>query len=344
MKAITLPSDQTVAPLGKVVVQEVSGGIQVSFTILMEPQGREAEGWRTGVALDASASMRGWYGRALEGKVPSDVIKDYESKGWVHNIEQDGRKVRSFEQQAYDYAIRQGFLKFSANLVEPLARDFVAYLAGSSDVGGTTTLLYWACGDGRVIEEAGSFTAAQCPLLQVKGPSSAVFGQGTHLLPALRHFIEKFSSAKRGMFLFVTDGRLDDLDEVVNYTIALARAIEGDGRNHVKCVLIGVGTGIDEAQMEILDNLDTGTAIDIWDHKIAREMRGLVEIFAEVVSDNHIVAPTAIVSDDRGQVVKKFTDGLPAKATVVLQPGSKAFTVEVSGRRITQPIAIESKT
>lgn len=338
MKLITLPSDQTVAPLGKVSVQKVEGGIEVSFTILMEPQGREAEGWRTGVALDASASMRGWYGRALEGKVPPDVVKDYTDRGWVHMLEQDGRKARSFEREAYDDAIKQGFLKFSDNVVEPLARNFIAYLAGSFDSQGATSLIYWACGDGRMVEEVGSFSAEQCALLQVKGPAAAPFGTGTHLLPALRCFVEKFADAKRSMFLFVTDGKLDDLNDVVNYTTALARAIEGGSRSPLKCVLVGVGSGIDETQMEVLDNLDTGTTIDIWDHKIASEMRGLVEIFAEVVSENHIVAPTASVLDDKQQIVRKFTDGLPARVTVVLPAAAQSFTVDVAGRQITQNI------
>jgi hypothetical protein len=40
-------------------------------------------------------------------------------------------------------------------------------------------------------------------------------------------------------------------------------------------VLIGVGRDVSEYQMRELDDLDTGTDIDLWDHKIASEMRVL---------------------------------------------------------------------
>ena len=51
--------------------------------------------------------------------------------------------------------------------------------------------------------------------------------------------------------------------------------------------LIGVGSKVDEAQMAELNNLfegsglkdPQGNAIDLWDHKIAGEMRNLAEIF-----------------------------------------------------------------
>lgn len=338
MKLITLPSDQTVSPLGKVIVQHTAGGVQVIFTILMEPQGRDAEGWRTGVALDASASMRAWYGRALEGIVPPEVVKDYDTRGWVRMIDQDGRKARSFEREAYDDAIQKGYLKFSVNIVEPLARDFIAYLAGNFDSLGTTSVVYWACGDGRAIEDLGSFNVEQCSLLQVVGPSATTFGQGTCLLPALKQFVEKFVAAKRSMLVFVTDGRIDDLNDVIAYTKSLAQLIDSRARNPVKCVLVGVGSGIDETQMEILDNLDTGTSVDVWDHKIAKEMRGLVEIFAEVVSENRIVAPLASIYDDRGKLIKKFTDGLPARVSLILPLKSKGFMIDVAGQQINQSI------
>ena len=65
----------------------------------------------------------------------------------------------------------------------------------------------------------------------------------------------------------------------------------------------------------------------------------MVEIFAEVVTENHIVAPTASILDDNGRVVKKFTDGLPARVNVLLPANSKSFTVDVAGRQITQDIS-----
>ncbi|MFQ3649676.1 MAG: hypothetical protein SNJ75_05035 [Gemmataceae bacterium] len=63
----------------------------------------------------------------------------------------------------------------------------------------------------------------------------------------------------------------------------MARDIQAKRRRPVKFVLIGVGSNVNEDQMEQLDDLDTGTDVDLWDHKIASELRQLQDIFAEVV-------------------------------------------------------------
>ena len=77
--------------------------------------------------------------------------------------------------------------------------------------------------------------------------------------------------------------------------------------------------------MEELDDLDTGTDVDVWDHKIAAEMRALTEIFAEVVDENQIVAPQAALYDSAGRLAREFTDGMPAKVTFRVPAGSDWF-------------------
>jgi len=338
-----IPSNQTAKELGKVNVRNTGTELQVQFTILMEPQGSEAEGWRTGVALDASASMKSWYGRALEGKIPPDVAKDYEKRGWIETRQEDGRTVKSFQKQAYEDAIDRGYLRATPNIVQPLAREFIAYFAGSFDADGGTTVIYWACGDGSKKEVLGDFTEEQCRTIAINGPNQVTFGLGTSLTPAVKYFVERFVDAKRCMFVFMTDGKLDDLDDVKQYTTELAMAIASGKRNPVKCVLIGVGDEIDEGQMEELDDLDTGTDIDIWDHKIAREMRALVEIFAEVVSENQLVAPTGTIYDSAGNAIKKYTDGLPAKVAFSMPANCEFFELEVAGQRIRQTVMSPEK-
>jgi hypothetical protein len=335
-----LPSSIVAKEFGEVNVRKTPTEIQVQCTILMEPQGKEAEGWQTGVALDASASMKNWYGRMLEGKVPPEIAKDYEKRGWVVSRIEDGRRVKSFQKAAYDDALQKGYLKLTPNIVQPLAQEFIAYLAGSLDADGGTTVIYWACGDGSGFEVAGDFTADQCRSLDIQGPNTASFGSGTKLTPAVKYFVDRFQDAERGMYVFITDGKLDDLEEVKRYTTQLAKEIEAGKRNSVKCVLIGVGDGIDERQMEELDDLDTGTDVDIWDHKIAQEMRGLVEIFAEVVSENQIVAPTGTIYDSSGNIARSFSDGVPAKITLTLPPDAQWFELEVFGQRIRQTVII----
>jgi hypothetical protein len=337
-REFAVPSKLTAPEFGKVDVRRSRDEVQVRFTILMEPMGQQAEGWQTGVALDASASMKGAFGRELDGEVPPHIIEEYARKGWVTSRNEDGRQVRVFQSRAWEDAIRRGFLKMTPNEMEPLAREFIAYLAGGLDADGGTTVIYWACGDGGEIEVLGDFTEEQCRTLELGGPQNVTFGRGTRLKPAVDYFVNRFHDAERGMYVFLTDGRLDDLPAVKNYTIKLAQAIETGRRNPVKCVLIGVGDEIDERQMEELDNLDTGTDVDIWDHKIAREMRALMEIFAEVVSENQIVAPQGSIYDASGNRVWQCSDGVPATVSFTMPASSPWFELEVQGRRIRQEV------
>ena len=339
----TIPSSQTTKEFGKVVVHRdgaASGNINVEFTILMEPQGSDAEGWQTGVALDASASMKPWYGQFLEGTLPPEVRDDYQQRGWLTVKTVDGKQSVYFEKQAYTDAMQKGYLRLTANIVQPLAREFLAYLAGNLDADGGTTVIYWACGMGDSLEVIGDVTAQQCATLELKGPKQVKFGKGTMLRPAVQYFADRFADAKRGMYVFITDGRVDDLDEVKRYTADLARRIAAKQQSPVKCVLIGVGDHVDESQMEELDSLDTGTDVDVWDHKIAADMRALVEIFAEVVSENQLVAPSGAVFDSDGNQVKIYNDGLPSKISATMPATARWFELEVAGQRIRQTLVV----
>ncbi|HZT80910.1 MAG TPA: hypothetical protein VFA26_11830, partial [Gemmataceae bacterium] len=163
------------------------------------------------------------------------------------------------------------------------------------------------------------------------------FGTGPQLLPAVKYFVERFKSAPWGFYVFVTDGELHDLDAVKEYSTRLARDIAARRRNPVKFVLIGVGPDVNEAQMEELDDLDTGTPIDLWDHKLASEMRVLQEIFAEVVDKNARVADNGKVLDPQGRVVRDYSDtGLPAYLEFEMPAGAEYFTLLVNGNRIHQ--------
>ncbi|MEL0591935.1 MAG: VWA domain-containing protein [Planktothrix rubescens PR222] len=335
-----LPRIVVAKEFGEVNVKKNGPNLQVMFTILMEPQGADSEGWQTGIALDASASMRGVYGRSLIGEIPENLSVKYEKKGWITLQVQDGKTYKIIKSQAYEDAIQKGYIKPSDNIVQPLAQEFISYLAGNLDADGGTSVIYWAGEDGSSIEVLGDFTEEKCRQLEVNGPKSMSFGTGTILTPAVKYFSERFADAKRGMYVFITDGKIDDLANVKKYTNLLANQIKLGQRNLVKCVLIGVGDEIDQRQLEELDNLTTGTGVDIWDHKIANEMSALVEIFAEVVDENHIVAPTATIYDDSGKVIKKYTDGLPAKVSFTVPLNTQGFQLEVYGQKIYQTVVI----
>jgi hypothetical protein len=296
---------RVVDPFGEVNVhRQADGRLRIVATILMEPR---REGTQTGIALDGSGSMAPLYG--VE-----------EQQGFFSSL--FGRK------------------KPAPNEVTPVAQKICAYLARKLDADGGTTCIYWATGPGgSKVEVVGDLTADQAEQ-HVFGPPQN-FGTGTQLAPAVRYFVDRFNDAPWGFYVFITDGALHDLNDVKNYSRQLARDIAAGKRRPMKLVLIGVGPNVNEGQMEELDDLDTGTSIDLWDHKLASEMRVLQEIFAEVVDKNARVADSGKVLDAQGQVVKNYSDtGLPALLEFELPAGSTHFTLDVAGQQIRQDLTM----
>jgi hypothetical protein len=294
---------KVVDPFGEINVYPAGPGkVRVVATILMEPH---KEGAQTGIALDGSGSMAKVYGVDTGGGVLSSIF---------------GRKQLH-------------------NDVTPVAQKICAYLARKIDADGGTTCIYWSVGPGgSEIEVIGDLRAEDAER-HVFGPPQD-FGTGTQLLPAVKYFVKRFHDAPWGFYVFITDGELHDLDAVKEYSTRLAQAIAAGRRRPLKFVLIGIGPDVNEGQMEELDDLDTGTPIDLWDHKLAREMRVLEEIFAEVVDKNARVADHGKILDPQGRVVRDFSDtGLPAFLEFEMPAGAAYFTLEVAGNRIHQALS-----
>jgi hypothetical protein len=295
---------KVVDPFGEVNIYPAGAGrARVVATILMEPH---REGAQTGIALDGSGSMSKLYGVEDGSRVLSPIF---------------------------------GGAKKLQNEVTPVAQKICAYLARKIDADGGTTCIYWAVGSGGgEVEVVGDFRAEEAERHTFGPPRE--FGTGTQLLPAVRYFVERFADAPWGFYVFITDGELHDLDEVKDYSTRLAREIAARRRNPLKFVLIGIGPSVNETQMEELDDLDSGTDIDLWDHKLAAEMRVLQEIFAEVVDKNARVADHGRILDPQGRVVRDYRGaGLPAYLEFEMPAGAEYFTLEVNGARINQPLS-----
>lgn len=299
---------KVVEPFGEVNVHPAGGKTRVVATILMEPC---KEGTQTGIALDGSGSMADAYGVSSGGG------------GF--------------------FASLFGAKKQAVNQVTPVAQKVCHYLASKIDADGGTTCIYWATGPGgSQVEEVGDLTAEQAEK-HVFGPPRD-FGTGTQLLPAVRHFVERFKDAPWGFYVFITDGEVHDLEAVKSYSRQLARDVAAKKRRPVKFVLIGVGPNVNERQMEELDDLDTGTEVDLWDHKIASEMRQLEEIFAEVVDKNARIADKARIVDPQGKVVKDYSDtGLSGYIEFEIPAGAEYFTLEVNGSKIHQGLSDQAR-
>ena len=294
-----------VEPFGEVNVYPLLGGkVRVVATILMEPH---KEGAQTGIALDGSGSMSKLYG-VTEG-----------GGGFLASL--------------------FGTKKQTHNEITPVAQKVCSYLARKIDADGGTTCIYWAVGPGgSQIEEIGDLRADEADR-HVFGPPKN-FGTGTQLLPAVQYFVERFADAPWGFYVFITDGELHDLDAVKHYSVQLARDVAARRRNPLKFVLIGVGPSVNETQMEELDDLETGTALDLWDHKLASEMRVLQEIFAEVVDKNARIADNGRILDAQGHVIKDYSDtGMSAYLEFEVPAGAEYFTLEVNGSKIHQGLS-----
>lgn len=295
---------KVVEPFGEVNVYPATGGrTRVVATILMEPR---REGTQTGIALDGSGSMARLYGVGQAGGVLSSLF---------------------------------GGTKKLTNEVTPVAQKLCSYLARRLDADGGTTCIYWATGPGgSQVEVIGDLTAEQAERHDFGPPQD--FGTGTQLLPAVRYFVERFRDAPWGFYVFITDGELHDLDAVLDYSRRLARDIAAGRRRPVKFVLIGIGPDVNEAQMEELDDLETGTTVDLWDHKLAAEMRQLQDIFAEAIDRNARVADGGRIVDPQGRVLRDYSDsGLPALLEFEVPVAADYFTLEVNGHRIHQGLS-----
>jgi hypothetical protein len=297
----TLAPSQVIYPFGKINIwRQTDGSKKVRAYIIVE---RPFEGAKTGIAIDGSASLRPSYG------YPGGLFGVFSNK------------------------------TSGQNLVSTQAQKMAAYLARTLDVDSTTSSIYWATGSGQDgIEPIGDFNETQASLYDFKGPQR--FGARTRLTPALKYFVQRFKSSKWGMFIFITDGIIDDLNEVKDYTTQLAKEIEAKTRNPLKLILIGVGPDVEEKQMTELDDLDTGTSIDLWDHKIASEMSQLAEIFTEVVDEKIVLSENGLVRDSKGGLVHDFRDtGLSALMEFTLPSNAcDAFTLELGGQIIRQPL------
>lgn len=238
-----------------------------------------------------------------------------------------------------------GFGPFARNQVREVAQVMCQYIASHADQAGGTTLLYWATGDPQEIEPHGFLAGDQAQVYAFPPPK--LYGRSTNLLPALRFFAEgmhpktgqPFRQAKFGLFVFITDGAIEDLEAVKQYSTQLAQEIHTGSRTPLKLILIGLGDQVDERQLTELDNLETGTDQDLYFHKVASRMTELAEIFTELVDGSMILADDGAVHDAKGNEVLSFRDTkVPARFEFDLPAGATGFSLEIAGQKFSQTL------
>lgn len=331
--------------LGEVNVTRRADCLDIVATVLTHP-GQSNEGWQTGVALDSSYSMKRAFGGAnyyFAREMTPEETADFHRRGLVEYFEQDGQQMCRLLDGACEEMLRTGllYLKEDTNEVQEVCRQVIPMLAGTLDADGGTTVIYWAAGaDGSDIKVMGDLTEESSKTAEYTGcPEN--WGQGTKLMPAINYFMETFKDAPMGFYVFVTDGKLDDFEEVKQFTIQLSRDIDAKKVNPVKLVLIGVGSEIEVSQLEALDDLpdEYDLPVDVWDHKVAKEMRSVLDIFSEMVDENKIIASSAELQDDAGNTIHSYTDGLMALMRFKLPLTAKGFKIVLpNGKVLEQPV------
>lgn len=238
-----------------------------------------------------------------------------------------------------------GLGPFARNQVRDVAQVMCQYIASRADQDGGTTLIYWATGDPGEIQPHGFLNESQAQAYAF--PSPKQYGRRTNLLPALKYFTDgihpktgrAFRESKFGLYVFITDGAIEDLEAVKQFSTQLAQEIEGGKRNPLKLIMIGLGNQIDERQMQELDDLDTGTEQDLYYHNIATQMTDLAEIFTEMVDESMMIAENGVVRDPKGKEVLSFRDTkVPARFEFDLPASSTSFVLEIEGQKFNQSL------
>lgn len=301
-------------PFGEVNAwKQPDGTVTVKATVRMKPNVENAQ---TGLAIDASSSMKNAFG-------------------------------------VDDSGLSALFAPKLTNYVEIVARKIAAYLA-NFDSDGETTALYYSCGKlGTEIQPIGEIDSKKSETQNFTMPSNP--GTGTRLVPAINYFLNHFKNAPWLICLFITDGLIDDIEETKVLSKKICQEMADGTRQFTKFVIIGIGNDFGPGSpasvaLEELDDLDEDEVYgvegqDLWDHKITADMKSLDEIFAEVVSENTILCSGASIVDSNGKEVKtengeSYSDGLPALLRFTMSAGSNSFTLRLpSGVEVTQDLS-----
>ncbi|ODT55554.1 hypothetical protein ABS71_22765, partial [bacterium SCN 62-11] len=222
------------------------------------------------------------------------------------------------------------------NMVEPQVHWMLEYLA-TKDRNGLLRVAYWACGEGgSQIEVIGELSGVDAKKNKFPGPIK--MGRRTMLVPALKDYVNYMRNqvkegAKQGCAVIITDGELHDADEVKAYSKQIAADIVGGRLPKMNFVLVGVGKGVNEEQLEEICHAEYPGLGHMWCHRIAEEITEVAQLVAVLVDENMTVAAGGTVYDDRGGVVKVYEARLPAVLEFSVYEGCKSFTLEVSGQK-----------
>lgn len=281
------------------------------------------------------------------GHVRATLLHDPTVEGLDMAIYMDGSASMSGDyayKKKYDNIIDWFFGRNEKNLpnnVEPQVQWMLEYLA-TKDRNGLLRVAYWACGGtGKEIELVGELKGQDVQTYKFPGPSFQ--GKSTNLAPALKDYIQYLRKqmqlgCRRGCAVFVTDGEIHDEDDVKRYCNEIAREIRAGSLPKINFILVGVGEGINEEQMEEICHEEYPGIGHLWCHRIAEEINEVAELVAVLVDESMTVASGGKITDDKGKVLRVYESRLPAVLEFQIPETAKSFTLEINGQKFTQPI------
>lgn len=285
-----------------------------------------------------------------KGKVIATLLHDPTVEGLDMAIYMDGSASMADEYEnkpksrSFWEWITSKPVQILPNMVEPQVHWMLEYLA-TKDRNGLLRVAYWACGEGgNQIEVVGELSGQDAKQHKFPGPKK--MGRRTMLKPALKDYVgyikaQAAQGAKQGCAVIITDGELHDADEVKAYSREIAREVVAGRLPRVNFVLVGVGNGVNEEQLEEVCHEEYPGLGHMWCHRIAEEITEVAQLVAVLVDENMTVAAGGTVYDDKGKVLKVYEGRLPAVLEFEVPEGCKSFTLEVSGQRHTQVVPEE---
>jgi hypothetical protein len=285
---------------------------RVRATLLHDPT---VEGLDMAIYMDGSYSMKAEY-------------------------EQKTRTTGSFWQRLFG----GGVTEVLPNAVEPQVKWMLEYLA-TKDRNGILRVGYWACGAaGTAVEIIGELKGTDVAGYTFPGPRE--MGQATRLAPAMRDYVKYLQQqvkqgARRGCAVYVTDGQIQDADDVKQFSAEIAQMVARGRLPRTNFILVGVGSNVNEEQMEDICHAEFPGVGHLWCHRIAAELNQVAELVAVLVDETMTVAAGGTIYDDKGAVLKVYEGRLPAVLEFDVPEGTEAFTLEVSGQRYRQPLPDE---
>lgn len=296
---IDLPSTMVTKPFGRVNVRYLPDGHKAIRAWLSLKHAREQT--QTGIAIEVSVRMAKHFGR----------------RGIVGQTRRRPLARR--------------------NLVALATQKMGSYLARRCDADRQTTVVCWGTGAGKGVDLLGDLSAFQVEKHDFAGPQT--FSRRVCLLPAVQYFVDRFVDSPWGMYYFLTTGHIDDLAAVDEYSKGLASKICSGQRNPLKFILVGIGERLAKTVLIRLDNLKTGTPVDLWDYWIVKDVPSLFRIYPEMIDSYRIVGAKGIVRDSTGTVAADYSrSGIPSLLRFEIPEAASGFALDMGGSVVSQRI------